>query len=110
MTSPCLFVSVVHRDGGEMNESALLAKETAQRQALLCSNLMTFLKRSLKTKEDGEGGGDSPSNGSPGMAMSRRAEVVGAVQQTQGATRKGAPCVCVRACVFMCTLHLSKCT
>ena len=34
MTLPCLYVSVVHRGGGEVNESAVLAKETAQRQAL----------------------------------------------------------------------------
>ena len=33
-TLPCLYVSVVHRGGGEVNESAVLAKETAQRQAL----------------------------------------------------------------------------
>ena len=60
MTLPCLYVSAVHRGGGEMNESAVLAKETPE-----ASSLTTFLKRSLKTKEDGEGGGDSPFNGSP---------------------------------------------
>ena len=103
MTLPCLSV-VVHRGGGEADDSAVLAKETAQRQALLCSTLTTFLKRSFKTKEDGEGGGDSPSNGSPGMAVPRHAEVVGTVQQSQGATRKGELCVCacVRVCVCVC--------
>ena len=107
----------MHRGGGEADDSAVLAKETAQRQALLCSTLTTFLKRSFKTKEDGEGGGDSPSNGSPGMAVPRHTEVVGAVQQSQGATRKGELCVCVCVCVrvcvcgvFMYTFHLSKCT
>ena len=36
MTSPCLYVSVVHRGGsGEADDSAVLAKETAQRQARL---------------------------------------------------------------------------
>ena len=37
MTLPCLSVSVVHRGGGEADDSAVLAKGTAQMQALLYS-------------------------------------------------------------------------
>lgn len=90
----CCCVFVLYR-GGEVDESGLLAKETAERQAGACSALISYLRRSLKTKEDGGGvgGGDSSSNGSPGMGGPFSAEVqAGAVQQTQGAVRKGGHC------------------
>ena len=88
LTSACC-VYVLHR-GGDGDDSGVLAKEAVKRQASVCSTLITFLKRSLKTKEEGGGGGgDSPSNGSPGMAVSHHAEVVGAVRQTQAAAMKG---------------------
>ena len=35
MTLPCLSVSVVHKGGGEANDSAVLAKRTAQMQPLV---------------------------------------------------------------------------
>ena len=37
MTLPCLYASVVHKGGGEANDSAVLAKGTAQMQPLLYS-------------------------------------------------------------------------